>query len=84
MFWVRSDLDSGNFIGGGGVLEPNPRTPGYSGEFGQKILEAQLAGASQIVSHILRMWRLKSGKRGHRFYMGIYLHDSFFESQKLL
>ena len=31
---------------------------GCSGEFGQKFLEAQLADASQIVSHILRMWRL--------------------------
>ena len=61
-FLVRSDLDSGkNFVSrgrGGGVLEPNPRTPGCSGEVGQKFLEAELAGASQIVSHILRMWRL--------------------------
>ena len=38
VFWVRSDLDSGK--NGGGVLEPNPRTPGCSGEFGQKFLEA--------------------------------------------
>ena len=42
VFWVRSDLglwEEFHFGGGGGVLEPNPRT-GCSGEFGQKFLEA--------------------------------------------
>ena len=33
---------------------------GYSVEFGPKFQPLQQAHASQIVSHILRMWRLKS------------------------
>ena len=55
VFWVRSALDSrNNFIfGGGGIWNQIPEQG--SGEFGQKFLEALLAGASQIVSH---MWRL--------------------------
>ena len=60
MFWVRSDLDSGNnfnFLGGGVFWNQIPKQ-GCSGEFGQKFLEAKLAGASQIVSHILCTWRL--------------------------
>ena len=62
VFRQRSDLDLGKKIGvwklgGGGCSVPNFRI-GCSCQFGQKILEAQLAFASQIVSHILRMWRL--------------------------
>ena len=59
MFWVRSDLDCRNNLwgGGGGVLEPNSRT-GVFWRIWSKISGSPLAGASQIVSHILRMWRL--------------------------
>ena len=55
-----------NFRGRGrGVFWNQIPQQGCSGEFGQKfleacVLEAWLAGASQIVSHILRMWRLIS------------------------
>ena len=45
--------------GGGGVVGDGsyPRI-GYSWQNGPKILEAQLAVASQIVSHTLHVWRL--------------------------
>ena len=67
VFWVSSDLNSGkkisfSFSGGGGwgvVLEPNSRT-GVFWRIWSKISGSQLAGASQIVSHILRMWTLIS------------------------
>ena len=52
------DLDSLTiFIWGGGILKLSSEYP-YSGEFGPKFQPLQQAHASQIVSHILRMWRL--------------------------
>ena len=54
------DLDTDNFHwGGGGILKLSSEYP-YSEEFGPKVQPLQQAHASQIVSHILRMWRLKS------------------------
>ena len=46
------------FIFGGGYSELQNR--GYSEDFGPKFQPLQQAHASQIVSHILRMWRLIS------------------------
>ena len=37
---ILQPVMGGGVRGKGGVLEPNPRTPGCSGEFGQKFLEA--------------------------------------------
>ena len=55
--WTQGrKLEFGNF-GRGVCSVPNFRI-GCSCQFGQKILEAQLAFAPQIVSHILHMWRL--------------------------
>ena len=53
-----SDLDSLTifiFFGGGFL---NFRIGGILSEFGPKFQPLQQAHASQIVSHILRMWRL--------------------------
>ena len=52
------DLSKFQYSGGGGVMWNQISLQGWSEEFGQNFLEAQLAFASQIVSHILRMWRL--------------------------
>ena len=41
-------------MGGGGILQNRGKTV----EFGPKFQPLQQAHASQIVSHILRMWRL--------------------------
>ena len=54
-----SDLDSVTiFIGGGGILKLYFRIGGILPHFGPKFQPLQQAHASQIVSHILRMWRL--------------------------
>ena len=45
-------------MGGGGYSETVFQNRGYSVEFGPKFQPLQQAHASQIVSHILRMWRL--------------------------
>ena len=55
-----SDLDSLRIFifRGGGYSETVFQNRGYSVEFGPKIFKPlQQAHASQIVSHILRMWR---------------------------
>ena len=50
---------SDNFhFGGGGILKLYFRIGGILPEFGPKFQPLQQAHASQIVSHILRMWRL--------------------------
>ena len=57
------DLPKFNFRGGGGVSGTKSQNRGVLENlvknFWKPNLEAKLAGASQIVSHILRMWRLK-------------------------
>ena len=54
-----SDFDSLTiFIFGGGYSETVFQNRGYSVEFGPKFQPLQQAHASQIVSHILRIWRL--------------------------
>ena len=60
-----SDLDSVTIFifgwrGGGGGAYSELQNRGNSVEFGPKIQPLQQAHASQIVSHILRMWRLIS------------------------
>ena len=59
-----SDLDSLTIFiwGGGGILKLYIRIGGILEEFGPKFQPLQQAHASQIVSHILRMWRLKRTK----------------------
>ena len=52
---------SDNFHGGGGILKLYFRIGGILPEFGPKFQPLQQAHASQIVSHILRMWRLIIG-----------------------
>ena len=46
------------FMGGGHILKLYFRIGGILEEFGPKFQPLQQAHASQIVSHILRMWRL--------------------------
>ena len=55
-----SDLDSLTIFirGPGGILKLYFRIGGILPEFGPKFQPLQQAHASQIVSHILRMWRL--------------------------
>ena len=55
-----SDVDSDNFHfrGEGGILNLYFRIGGILEEFGPKFQPLQQAHASQIVFHILRMWRL--------------------------
>ena len=50
---------SHSFHLGGRYYETVFQNRGYSVEFGPKFQPLQQAHASQIVSHILRMWRLK-------------------------
>ena len=52
---------SDNFHLGGGILDF--RIGGILSEFGPKCQPLQQAHASQIVSHILRMWRLTSQQK---------------------
>ena len=55
-----SDMDSLTIFifGVGGYSETELQNRGYSENFGPKFQPLQQAHASQIVSHILRMWRL--------------------------
>ena len=61
------DLPKFSFSGEGVLLQTNiPEILewGYSRDFEHKSIPLELATASQIVSHILRMWRLITKRRG--------------------
>ena len=68
VFWkvkTQSAKICPNFNFGGGCVRNQIPEQGCFEQFGQKFLEASLACASQIVSHILRMWRLNNLLQNH-------------------